>query len=1130
METKRGLWLKKAAIAVAAAIFTSAVPLTGYAEDGNDVIRVFSDDFNAYGLSGLKYQKNQNGAWSAPYTDDDGVFHESTATDGNGNYLINSQDVTVARDADFGDSIWVAKTFNGLWGGWNTSAAGIVAAPKKTDDNALAICSYSTDVKTYPVIALNDITTIGNAVYTYKFDIYKSLSGFDGLTGGGIRFNVSEDRKSYYELQLPGNNGTVSGIGGIRKVTNGSETVLSSTSVDGKSLAGDEWYTVTLTAEGGIFEWTVLDGSGTARQTGRSVDAGDVITQDGAHIELFAGGQGNTFVLYDNLLITRKTQEEADDGTFEKLPLTQINAPAQGTEAVIAGKWRAPAVWTAPDIQILEDGEHGHVLAIESKKEWTQRPVYPTAYDSSVATAQNTAYNYKFDIKRVANDRGNGGGGIRFNYKDDSNFYELHFGSGNTGAGKGTMLYRRVKGQEELLAADIKTYFNDSEQTDNRLAANRWYTVDLKTSGGKIEWIVYDGDSIVSAGSYNDADAYADMSGTGTRFFGAGQYGAYVYFDNISVTPMTKDTGDFETFDTVTKKSDARWTLPIAGDWHIPCGQPEDAAFEIVQQSETNKALKITSAAAESEYESYAAIGNTDWRSTKDGVQTFDFDMWKGSFKCGGGIRFNVSRDGKNYYELAFVETNDREAGSETGEPERDNERPRTVLRRVENGESVLLTPALEINSEFEGVWNTITKYQGMKPEIWNTVHLEVIGGKITFTVSTKNNGQYMGGKTCISGSFTDSNPLAETDTGSYFVAYGGSIMIDNAVRTWEGIDDGSFDNLKTTDILTAASTGANYKDAKIGGDWYLRGRYSVNELSGADGDKAGFAIIKNPKGDGNVLRIETQSEWKTPWKYPMAYNRQWKADSLSKAVYKFDFCLNDARSGAGIRFNYIKKDEEHKSFYQLFFGGENCDKKTTLKKLSDGQLYREGAAGSSDISELPAQIVTEEGQSRTISGGKWYTAEVTVNGGDIRWTLKSQADGTLIETGSYTDDTPIAGTEMMAFLIGAGQNGSLAYFDNTSFGKSLSGEYEIKNYTGGKTEIYAPAETDAIVIFAAKKIGDTEQLTSVSYKAEKLSSGVNEINADSSFVDGDADTVKIMVWRAADSEPLCASAEYEVE
>ncbi|MDD6736038.1 MAG: hypothetical protein PUE13_06995, partial [Clostridiales bacterium] len=772
----------------AAAMIAAVMPMAAVSAEETQAISVFADNFDSYGVSGLSLVKGAHGAWTDPYTDDNGTY-ESTATDVNGNYLIDSQDVAVAHDPDFGDAVWVAKTFNGLWGDWNTSAAGITAKPNAENDNVLAICSYATSTNKYPTVALNSTTMLDGYEYTYTFDILKTEKGYDGKTGGGIRFNVSADRSSYYELQLPGNHKTVAAnYGGIRKVVNGVSEELTVSADPAYEIGGDIWYTVTLTVNGGIIEWKVVKPDGTVAQNGTCVDAFDVIPQADSHIEFFAGGQANTFALYDNLSITRKAPEQEDTGNFELLPLTEVKTEKNSSEQNFVGRWKIASNYNGPTFKIIDDGEeHGHVLAIESRIEWNKYASFPSAYNTTMATAKKTDYNYKFDIKRAES---LAGGGICFNYTDSNNFYELYFTGGNagTGADKGTMLRKRVNGVDTILAADIKTYIDNNPNgiwsLNNRITNGRWYSVDLKVLGGIIEWTVYDASgNIASVGSYDDRSEYYQADNMGVRLFAAGQFNQFTYFDNISVTPITKDTGSFEDFDVVSKTSNSIWKLPLAGEWYIPAGQANDATFEIVQETDSNKALKITSAADESETASYAAITNSKWRNYKAGVNTYDFDMWKEKFSSGSGIRFNVSKDGQSYYELMFGATNDLEADPGKGIEEQPNDRPRTYLNKVVNGVSTSLPVTLEVNPEFENVWNTISKYQGMKPGVWNTVHIEVVGGKIDFTVDIKNNGQHMGGKRSLTGSYTDSEPLEEINTDSYFVSCNGYTMIDNAVK-----------------------------------------------------------------------------------------------------------------------------------------------------------------------------------------------------------------------------------------------------------------------------------------------------------------------------------------------------------
>ncbi|MDD6736369.1 MAG: hypothetical protein PUE13_08700, partial [Clostridiales bacterium] len=176
--------LKGVSYLSAAAMIAAVMPMAAVSAEETQAISVFADNFDNYGLSGLSLEKDEKdgcaqGAWTDPYTDDNGTY-ESTATDSNSTeenviYLIDSQDVAVAHDPDFGDAVWVAKTFGGQWGEWKTSAAGITAKPNAENDNVLAICSYAyKSPNKYPTVALNSTTMLDGYEYTYTFDILKT--------------------------------------------------------------------------------------------------------------------------------------------------------------------------------------------------------------------------------------------------------------------------------------------------------------------------------------------------------------------------------------------------------------------------------------------------------------------------------------------------------------------------------------------------------------------------------------------------------------------------------------------------------------------------------------------------------------------------------------------------------------------------------------------------------------------------------------------------------------------------------------------------------------------------------------------------------------------------------------------
>lgn len=1058
-----------------------------------------------------------------------------------GNTDINAGDVVLALDEDEFE-VWSAeKSIDGNWWcGWGNASAGIIANPTveaADGDNVLAIEGRTVwnSYTATPKVRYDAVSVGKDTEYIYQFDFYRA----GGAVGNGIRFNMNSG--NYYELVFDGDNSetSTSQRTKVLKNLNGTVSVLDAVvSTNTNIVTGEvwtkynrlqdgKWYTLELSVYEGNISWTVTyaengqDNAGAVVQTGSCVDSTDPIDTDNMQLALFARGQGGQFVYFDNFSIMKNVEIE-DDGSFSALSLTTETVNRDETtltgiqassdaDKQLAGRWNIKqskdgqmagydgnAVFAIANDPVT-DGTHGNVLKIEARAAMDDPGSFPMAYNTRMGTVGGQNYLYQFDICREA------GGGIRFNYSgegNDASYYELFFTNSNDAEQvNGTVLTKKVNGERTVLAADIQTYSSIGGEywtNSNTLIDNKWYSVDLVVADGVIYWEITDAAGlIVQTGSYDDSQAPVSADNMQTVFFGACQGNQYVHFDNITIGTIAADKGNFNGYTAVTGKVSEYADKVLAYPYFIKQSKSGQAANpETVYAITTDplngtrgNVLQIESRCARDIPSEFPMVYNKNWNITESGKYVYKFDYLRNSGDAGGGIRFNYSgsttEEGgdANYYELFFV----RDTGVQ--------------LAKCENGVYTTVTPTVETNQ------NTSFTYwsgmNGLRPNVWSTIELIVDNGNISWTVSDGEVGWWQ------SGSYVDANPLPDANTQpALFSAgqYNNHSYFDNISITPIVDDNGTFEKQALTEAMQAPM----YSDARLSGNWFMRGNYD-HEYAGYDW-AAKFAIAENPAGDGKTLRIEARAAMSDAGGVPMVYNETWKTNSAEKTTYQFDYRTDDDRIAPIFRFNYSKTDDTTKSFYQLAFEGTNGSSTTTLAKVTDGK--------ASEMVSLSPEITGET----ALKASTWYTVKLTAEGGSISWTVTNTADGTVVQTGSYTDAAPITGTNLMTMFGAQGNGGNYVYYDNvTCTTGDVVEDYAITGYADGKATIEAPeANTTATVIFAAYASG---KLTSVSYATANLVAGVNEVIPAETFSSADADTVVIMLWDGM--APLCAAYPY---
>lgn len=1106
----------------------------------DQIIVADTDTFDTYAVSGMDTSQTGTG----PVTG-----YENVNTD------IESGDVILAED-ESGNAVWsaMASLDSDRFGGWDLASAGIIPNPTDTaadGDNVLALEARS--VWNYytatPKIRYDGGFMSSGCEYVYKFDFYRD----DTRVGNGIRFNMTGN--SWYELVFDGENSEsdtamrtklLKCTGGAVSVLDAdismnTDVVFGTVWTNYNRLQDHKWYTLELTVYKGLISWVVKypeyseSYPGEIVQNGRCIDAVNPIDADGMQAALFARGQGGYYVYFDNFSISQNIEIE-DDGSFSAFSLTEetvsrggetlIGIQASGSmDKQLAGRWKIKqskdgqeagydnaAVFAIAN-DPADDGIHGNVLKIESRAAIDSPWSYPMAYNTRMTTSAGTDYIYKFDINREA------GGGIRFNFSGEGSntqYYELLFSNDHSAENKvGTVLSKKQNGVRTALAADIATYDSIGGTVwtgSNAIVPDRWYSVELSVTDGFIYWTIFDTNGvIVQTGSFEDTD-YMETDSMQTVFFGACQGGQYVYFDNISIETLLEDKGDFSnyslteaTFDRddgtfVGLKSDDYADKRIAGNWFIKqnkTGQlSRDAIYAITNDPKSGgshgNVLQIESRSAWDYPDRFPMVYNKNIKITSTEPYLYSFAILRDTANSGGGIRFNysgsVTGDGgdANYYELFF------------------NRQNGVQLAKCTNGVYTTLDTVVVTNDE-----TSYTYWSGknaLRPEAWYTVEVEVDKGNISWTVNDEAIGWWQTGS-CI-----DKDPLPVINTQpALFSAgqYTNYTYFDNVSIVEIAEDNGTFEKQKITGNVNALSA----IDRRLSGNWYIRGSNS-DETAGYD-NNAVYAIEANPKGSGKVLKIESRVAYNGEHAVPTVYNKTWQTNSDEKNTMQFDIYKTDSRIGASIRFNYSKEDKKVKSFYQLTFEGTNGTRKTVLKKLT---------SNATSLMETLSPEITGDDE---LLVNVWYTVKLTVDGGNIRWVVTKTNDGSVVQTGSYTDGAPLAGKNLMTLFAAQGQGGCYVYFDNVSLttGEPVT-EYAITACDGTSAKIDSPeTNTEADIIFAAYNNGE---LTSVSYEKANLTAGHNSVRAKSDFKTPSIGEVKVLLWK--NMKPMCGVYAYNIK
>lgn len=147
-------------------------------------------------------------------------------------------------------------------------------------------------------------------LYTGKYptargiEISVDIKTETALIGGGVRFMISDDQKSYYELYFPGKNHNSENVSAVlTKVTADGRTELQSFTADEFPMLGaNTVYRLRISACGGHIEYSLKTADGVTAISGSAADS-DMPLEYGK-VGLFAAGQRDKYVCFDNFAVS----------------------------------------------------------------------------------------------------------------------------------------------------------------------------------------------------------------------------------------------------------------------------------------------------------------------------------------------------------------------------------------------------------------------------------------------------------------------------------------------------------------------------------------------------------------------------------------------------------------------------------------------------------------------------------------------------------------------------------------------------------------------------------------------------------------------------------------------------------
>lgn len=251
--------------------------------------------------------------------------------------------------------------------------------------------------------------------------------------------------------------------------------------------------------------------------------------------------------------------------------------------------------------------------------------------------------------------------------------------------------------------------------------------------------------------------------------------------------------------------------------------------------------------------------------------------------------------------------------------------------------------------------------------------------------------------------------------------------------------EDGTIisDNFNSYEAKTSTADYAIGANVIVAGNW---ANTTSKNWGGWNSSAVGTAVVVAPGGTegNNALTINAQ----TTWNGTSAANARLSAPSVEYVAanmnqsdsvynYKFDIYLNANmynNAGGGIRFNIGGT-----TFYELYFMGNSGETdgtlKTSLSKVNSGVYTRLEPTISSSLT------------NNQLAKKTWYTVNLTYYKGKITWTVTNTATGTVVQTGTWKDSSPITGKYLTMRFFAAGQGGEYVTFDNVTVTKTTPSE-----------------------------------------------------------------------------------------
>lgn len=408
----------------------------------------------------------------------------------------------------------------------------------------------------------------------------------------------------------------------------------------------------------------------------------------------------------------------------------------------------------------------------------------------------------------------------------------------------------------------------------------------------------------------------------------------------------------------------------------------------------------------------------------------YSFDFYKGSMDTGGGIMFNWT-GGKSgapastkYYAIDFVSMS-----KETGSTKCyivDNNGTTEYYSTVFIKNNAMRDDATIITDPDTTTFVSAQFNDYIANGKWYTAEVTVHNGKISWTVTRKDTGAVV-----QTGMWVDPDPIAVQPTNfGFFAGCNGSryMYFDNVsvkkvnvpyVEPDPDVPENAiiFDTFNSYKAVSGTENYINANNKVIAGDW-------VSKQTGTNGfaGNAKYAIIEAGHGN-NCLTVEGQASYGNSSMVPYATYIGASIEQDDIYNYQVDIYRDTTEingGGGGLRFNQLGEN----SYYELYFQGENCytdgTKATHLAKFANGTYTR-----------LDANIQSTGLTNNMIKPDKWYTLNLTVEKGEISWTLTDKNTGSVVQTGSYVDTNPFRGTNFKLSLFAKGNRYSYMRFDN---------------------------------------------------------------------------------------------------